>query len=106
LLHDGGATEKDHARQQAGEHQADNRQPQRMRQSDQAAEHIGHGVERDTEQHSGKDQKQRRGEIPGENQQSGKCDDADAANRYRPCQIVAGRMAMVSRDGHIDSLSG
>ena len=69
LLRDGAAAEEDHARQQAGEHQTDDRQPQRMRQPDDATEQLGHGVERDTEQHSGKDQKQRRGEIPGEQQQ-------------------------------------
>jgi len=68
-LRDGGAAEKNHPRQQACEHQTDDRQPQRMRQFDDAAEQIGHGVERDTQQHSGKDQKQRRGEIPGEQQQ-------------------------------------
>ena len=32
---------------------------------------FGHGVERDAEQHAGEDQEQRRGEIPGEQQQRG-----------------------------------
>ena len=89
LLRDGGAAEEDHAGQQRREHQADDGQPQRVRQLDHAAEHIGHGVERDAQQHAGEDQEQRRGEIPGEQQQRGKADDADAADRYRPCQIVA-----------------
>ena len=90
LLRDGGAAEKHHARQQARQHQADDREPQRMRQPDHAAEQVGHGIERDAEQHAGEDQEQRRGEIPGEQQQRRKRDDADAADRYRPGQIVAG----------------
>ena len=98
LLRDRGAAEEDHARQQASEHQADDRQPQRMRQPDDAAEQIGHGVERDAEQHAGKDQKQRRGEIPGEQQQRGESDDADAADRYRPCQITTGGTTIIN--GH------
>ena len=32
-------------------------------------------------------------------------DDADAADRYRPCQIVAGLKTIVSRDCHVDSFS-
>ena len=103
LLRDGGAAEKDHARQQAGEHQADDRQPQRMRQPDDAAEQFGHGVERDAEQHAGEDQEQRRGEIPGEQQQRGEQHDADAADRDRPGQIVAGLQPIVSRNCHVDS---
>jgi hypothetical protein len=51
-----------------------------MRQLDNAAEPVGHGVERDAKQHSGKDQKQGRGEMPGEQQQRCKCNDADAAD--------------------------
>jgi len=105
LLRDGGAAEENHAGQQPREHQADNCQPQRMRQAGNVAEQFGHGVERDAEQHSREDQKQRRGEVPGKQQQGCKCDDADAAHRYRPCQIVAGRNTAISRDCHIDSFS-
>src|ERR1700676_3710675 len=57
LLRDGGAAEEDHAGQQPSEYQTDNRQPQRMRQPDDAAKLIGQGVERHTEQDSGEDQK-------------------------------------------------
>ena len=70
-----------------------------------AAEQVGHGVERDAEQHAGKNQEQRRGEMPGEQQQGGEQHDADAADRYRPRQIVAGLKAIVSRTCHVDSFS-
>jgi hypothetical protein len=80
LLHDSGPAEEDRARQQTRERQTDNGQPQRMRQPDNAAEPVGRGVERDAKQHSGKDQKQGCGEMPGEQQQGRKCDDADAAD--------------------------
>src|ERR1700722_15607098 len=103
LLCDGSAAEEDHARQQAREHQTDDRQPQRMSQPDDATEQLGHGIERDTEQHSGKDQKQRRGEIPGEQHQRCKQHGSDTANRYRPSQIVAGFRTIVSRKCHADS---
>ena len=105
LLGDGGAAEEDDARQHAREHQADDRQPQRMRQPDDAPEQVAHGVEGDAEQHAGKNQKQGRGEMPGEQQQGGEQHDADAADRYRPRQIVAGLKAIVSRTCHVDSFS-
>jgi len=38
LLRDGGATEEDHARQQARQHQTDDRQPQRMGQPEDATD--------------------------------------------------------------------
>ena len=105
LLRDRGAAEEDDARQHACDHQADHRQPQRMRQPHDAPEQIAHGVEGDAEQHAGKYQKQRRGEIPGEREQGGEQHDADAADRYRPRQIVAGLKAIVSRTCHVDSFS-
>jgi hypothetical protein len=103
LLRDGGAAKEDHARQKAGEHQTDNGEAQPMRQPDDMAEHRGHGVESDTKQHAGEDQKQGRGEIPGEHQQRCKCDDADAADRYRPCEITAGGKTILSRACHLVS---
>ena len=78
-------------------------EPQRVRQLDDAAEQVGHGVEGDAEQHAGKDQEQRRGEVPGEQQQGGEQHDADAADRYRPRQIVAGLKTIVSGSCHVDS---
>src|SRR5258708_21594018 len=45
LLHDSAPAEEDHARQQTRECQTDNRQPQRMRQPDNAAEPFGRGVD-------------------------------------------------------------
>ena len=105
LLGDGGAAEKDNAGQHARDHQADHRQPQRMRQPHHAPEQVAHGVEGDAEQDAGKYQKQRRGELPGEREQGGEQHDADAADRYRPRQIVAGLKAIVSRTCHVDSFS-
>ncbi len=61
-----------------------------MRQPHDAPEQVAHGVEGDTEQDAGKYQKQRRREVPGEGEQGGEQHDADAADRYRPRQIVAG----------------
>src|SRR5947199_7287632 len=52
LLGDSGAAEKDHSRQETRKHQAYNREPQRMRQPDDAAQHRGHGVKRNAKQHS------------------------------------------------------
>ena len=74
-----------------------------MRQPDDAAEHIGHRVERDTEQHPRENQKQCRSEIPGEQQQGREYDDANAADRYRPCQITANLKAIVGRTCHFGS---
>ena len=105
LLGDRGAAEEDDARQHARDHQADHRQPQRMRQPHHAPEQVAHGVEGDAEQDAGKYQKQRRGELPGEREQGGEQHDADAADRYRPRQIVAGLKAIVSRTCHVDSFS-
>ncbi len=105
LLGDRGAAEKDDARQHARDHQADHRQPQRMRQPHDAPEQVAHGVEGDAEQDAGKYQKQGRGELPGEREQGGEQHDADAADRYRPRQIVAGLKAIVSRTCHVDSFS-
>ena len=99
------AAEEDDARQHARHRQAHDGQPQRMREADDTPEQVAHGVERHAEQHAGKNQKQRRGEIPGEQQQRDKQDDADAADRYRPRQIVAGLKAIVSRTCHVDSFS-
>jgi hypothetical protein len=63
------------------------------------------GIEGDAEQHASKDQEQRRGEMPGEQQQRGEQHDTDAADRYRPCQIGAFLKALVSRTRHVDSFS-
>jgi hypothetical protein len=52
----------------------------------------------------GKYQEQRRRELPGERKQGREQHDADAADRYRPCQIVAGLKAIVSGTCHVDSL--
>ena len=103
LLGDGGAAEEDDTRQHRRQRQADDGQPQRMRQLHHAAEQVGHGVEGDAEQHAGKDQEQRRGESPGEQQQGCEQHDADAADRDRPRQIVAGLKPIVSRICHVDS---
>jgi hypothetical protein len=96
---------KTNARQHARDHQADHRQPQRMRQPHHAPEQVAHGVEGDAEQDAGKYQKQGCGELPGEREQGGEQHDADAADRYRPRQIVAGLKAIVSRTCHVDSFS-
>ena len=105
LLRDGGAAEEDDARQHRREREADDHQPQRMRQPDQAAEQIGHGVQRDPEQHSREDQEQRGGERPGEHQQRCEQHNADAADRYRPSQIAAGGNTIISRDSHVGSFT-
>ena len=55
MLGDSGAAEKDHSRQETRKHQAYNREPQRMRQPDDAAQHRGHGVKRNAKQHSRED---------------------------------------------------
>jgi len=80
--------------QQAGEHQTDNRQPQRMRQVDDAAQHVGQWRWSATpSKHSGEDQKQRRSVITQVNSnKSGKCDERRCRpNRYRPCQSSPAR---------------
>ncbi len=105
LLGDRGAAEKDDARQHARDRQADHRKPQRMRQPHHAPEQVAHGVEGDAEQDAGKYQEQRRGKLPCEREQGGEQHDADAADRYRPRQIVASLKAIVSRTCHVDSLS-
>ena len=76
-----------------------------MRKPHDTSEQVAHGVEGDAEQDAGKYQKQRRGEVPGEREQRGEQHDTDAADRYRPRQIVAGLKAIVSRTCHVDSFS-
>ena len=57
-----------------------------------------------TQQNAGKDQKKRRGEIPGEHHQGGKCHDTDAADGYGPGQIIAGPNRAVGRSCHVNPL--
>ena len=88
LVGDGRAAKEDHAGQQRREHETDGGKPQRMRKLRHAAEQVGHGVERDAEQHAREDQKQRRGEIPGRDQQRRKC---DGRRCRRPISPMRGR---------------
>ena len=69
LLGNGGAAEEDHAGQQRRQQQTNRGKPQRMRKFCHAADLVGHRIECDAEQHACEDQKQRRGEIPGCDQQ-------------------------------------
>ncbi|MEY9709371.1 hypothetical protein ABIF03_001513 [Bradyrhizobium elkanii] len=100
LLRDRGAAEEHDAGQQPGHRQADDRKPQRVGQLGQPAEQGGHGIEGDPEQHAREQQEQGGGEMPGEGQQGREQHHADPADGDRPCQVVAGLQAMVSRVCH------
>ena len=73
--------------------------------ADVAAEAQGHGGLRGAQQDDGIGQAQGGREIAGEQQQCGEQHDADAADRYRPRQIVASLKPIVSRCCHVDSFS-
>ena len=74
-----------------------------MRQLDEMAKNVGQGIERDAKKNAGKDQKQRRGEIPHEREHACKEHDTDAADGYGPGQIFPSLQMIVGRACHAES---
>jgi hypothetical protein len=70
---------------------------------DQLTEPVGRGVEGDAEQYAGKDQEQRGGEIPGEQQERSEQYGTNSADGDGPGQIIAGLQPFVSRICHVES---
>ncbi|MGY3649902.1 hypothetical protein ACVWW2_005193 [Bradyrhizobium sp. LM4.3] len=105
LIGNGSAAEIADTREHYGQRGADDREPDRMGQVNAPPKRVGQRVEANAEQHAGEDQEQGGGKIPAEHQHCREQHDADAPDRDRPGQIVAGPGPFISGNGHIGSFS-